>query len=104
VVKCCAGTVRVLSPASIANAPWRAIVRDWRGLWLVWLQGAGVQRGGLVGRARNLFFPARPVPTVCRVGRGISPPVNSLYPAFAKAGFLETSQPGRGVALPVSLR
>ena len=30
--------------------------------------GCGSPRGGLVGRARNLFFPARPVPAGCRVG------------------------------------
>ena len=37
-VEFCAGTVRALvATATSANAPWRAIMRDWSGLWRVWL-------------------------------------------------------------------
>src|ERR1022692_3152769 len=41
------------------------------------------------GFVRNLFFPARPVPTGWRVGRKISPPSMRYTPLLREAKFLE---------------
>ena len=47
----CAGASSCVFPASSANAPWWAIVRDGLGLWRVWSRGHGCQRLRFVGQA-----------------------------------------------------
>ena len=102
----CGNCAGALYPASIANALWRATVSDWRGLWRFWTResDAGGMADGMSGQSFQGTSHPVTVPTIpggtARNEAGAIP----YIPRLREAGFLETSQPGRGVALSVSLR